>query len=58
MTVSLIRGPIFTSDPSGLWAEAMVVRDGEVAFVGGADEAVALAGTEVEVVEVGDGATQ
>lgn len=55
MPAMLIRGPIFTSDPTGLWVDAMVVRDGNVAFVGGASEAAAFAGADAEVVDVGDG---
>jgi predicted amidohydrolase YtcJ len=51
----LIHGPVFTADPGGLWAEAVVVRDSTIVFVGGLDAARAMASPDVEVVDASAG---
>lgn len=48
-------GPVFTSDPEQPWAQAVVVEDGLIAFVGSADEARINAGPGATVVDVSGG---
>jgi predicted amidohydrolase YtcJ len=55
MTKLLVHGRVFTADPDQLWAEAVVVADDVIVFVGDLDEARQLAGTEAESVDAGDG---
>jgi hypothetical protein len=38
----LTGGKVFTADPDQPWAEALVVRDGRIVFVGGSTEALSL----------------
>lgn len=51
---ALVRGArIFTANPAQPWAEAMVVRDGSIVFVGSEADARAEAGPEAMTEDVG-----
>lgn len=52
--VLLVHGRVFTADPAQAWAEAVLIRDGVIAFVGSLTDARALAGGCQEV-DAGDG---
>jgi len=51
----LVRGRIFTSDPSRPWASGMAVADGKVVHVGEEADAAAAAGADATVIDAGDG---
>ena len=50
----LILGNIITMDPKRPAAKAALVKDGVFAFIGGAEEAKKLAGSETQVLDYGD----
>jgi predicted amidohydrolase YtcJ len=47
-----LNGPVFTSDPNGLWAEAVGVRDSNIVAVGDRREIESLTGPSTEVVDL------
>ena len=55
LTSLLFRGRIFTGDPDAPWAEAMAVRDGLIAHVGGlaaaAGDATGDSATIIDIIE-------
>ncbi|MBT6205208.1 MAG: amidohydrolase [Rhodospirillaceae bacterium] len=51
----LTGGRIFTADSENPWADAVVVDGEKIAFVGGADEALAIAGVDAEHIDAGGG---
>ena len=48
----LIGGRIFTADAARSWAEAIAVRGGRIAVVGGSDAVMRLAGPRTRVIEL------
>jgi predicted amidohydrolase YtcJ len=55
MTELLLHGRVFTADPDKPWAEAVVVRDDLIAFVGTLDDARSATGPKAAVLDVANG---
>ena len=53
MDVLLVNGNVITMDPRKRWAQALLVRDRRIEFVGATDEALQCGATGCEVVDLG-----
>ena len=51
----LSGGRVFTSNPDGLWADAVVIDGDRIVFVGDRTEALAFAGSEADVTHLAGG---
>ncbi len=55
MTEQLVHGHVFTADPAQPWAEAVLIRDETIAFVGTLEEARAASTAGATILDVGGG---